>query len=622
MLKKIASLAFIPCLVIGAVLFWIIPCEATWIRTYGGTASDDAYFVRQTSDGGYIVAGQTLSFGAGDTDAWLLKLDSEGNMMWQKTYGGTGFDSAYSVQQTSPDGGYIVAGQTYSSGAGDQDIWLLKLTANGDIVWQKTYGGGAWDFANFVQQTSDGGYIVAGGTSSFGAGEKDVWLLKLDENGIVTWQKTYGGVTFESATSVQQTSPDGGYIVVGTTVTFGAGEKDVWLLKLDANGDVTWQKTYGGTAGDEGYSVQQTSDGGYIVAGGTRSFGEGNYDIWLLKLDGGGDIVWQKTYGGNAWDYPYSVQQTSDGGYIVAAETGSFSGSRDAWLLKVDSTGNVTWEKIYGGTPGYDYAYSVQQTSDGGYIVLGGNESFSVGNNDTWVMKMDSAGSTGNCPFEGISAAVVSNTEVTPTITTVVPANTLVTGVDTAIVPVDSTATSSEICPLSDKQFLLKVNATRKRQGEGTIESLDGLIDCPDACQAEYNPGAMVNLTATPSVLSTFLGWKPTSPGCEGTNLCTVTMDKKKSVKAVFQGPNKLKVVTTFKNGGTGTVTSSDTLINCPTDCEESYKLSSSVTLTATPTQGTFVKWTGKACKDQQTNVCTFNMEKNATVKAIFEPTP
>ena len=127
---------------------------------------------------------------------------------------------------------------------------------------------------------------------------KDVWLLKLDENGIVTWQKTYGGVTFESATSVQQTSPDGGYIVVGTTVTFGAGEKDVWLLKLDANGDVTWQKTYGGTAGDEGYSVQQTSDGGYIVAGGTRSFGEGNYDIWLLKLDGGGDIVWQKTYGG------------------------------------------------------------------------------------------------------------------------------------------------------------------------------------------------------------------------------------------------------------------------------------------------------------------------------------
>ena len=124
-----------------------------------------------------------------------------------------------------------MAGQTYSSGAGDQDIWLLKLTANGDIVWQKTYGGGAWDFANFVQQTSDGGYIVAGGTSSFGAGEKDVWLLKLDENGIVTWQKTYGGVTFESATSVQQTSPDGGYIVVGTTVTFGAGEKDVWLLK-------------------------------------------------------------------------------------------------------------------------------------------------------------------------------------------------------------------------------------------------------------------------------------------------------------------------------------------------------------------------------------------------------
>ncbi len=192
MVKKIASTVFVLCLLYGSGLFWSAPCEAGWMRTYGGTASDDAYFVRQTSDGGYIVAGQTPSFGAGDMDAWLLKLDGEGDIVWQKTYGGTDFDSAYSVQQTS-DGGYIVGGQTRSFGAGDQDVWVLKLSANGDMTWQKTYGGTAFDFPNLVQQTSDGGFIVVGGTRSFGAGDQDAWVLKLDENGSVTWQKTLTG---------------------------------------------------------------------------------------------------------------------------------------------------------------------------------------------------------------------------------------------------------------------------------------------------------------------------------------------------------------------------------------------------------------------------------------------
>jgi len=289
--------------------------------------------------------------------------------------------------------------------------------------------------------------------------------------------------------------------------------------------------------------------------------------------------------------------------------------------MKLDGSGNVTWQKTYGGTD-YDYGYSIQQTGDGGYVVAGGTASFNAGNDDIWLIKLDGNGSTGSCPFEGISTALVNDTVATVTETAAITGTTSVTGADTTAVPADSSATPTEICPLSDKPLTLKVGATRKRQGDGIIASSDGLIDCPGACQVPYNQGAMVTLSATPSALSTFLGWKPASPGCEGTNPCSITMDKKKSVKAIFQGPNKLTVVSTFKNGATGSVTSGDTFINCPGDCEELYILNAPVTLTANEGVGsTFVKWTGKPCKDQQTNVCTFTMEKNVTVKAIFAPT-
>ena len=316
-------------------------------------------------------------------------------------------------------------------------------------------------------------------------------------------------------------------------------------------------------------------------------------------------------------------KQTTDEGYILAGGTYSFGGGNgDVWLVKINSRGDVTWQKTFGGK-NHESANFVQQTSDGGYVVAGNTLSFGGGDYDLWVLKIDSTGSAGSCPFEGTSTATGSNTDVTPATTTVTPGTSSVTGVNATIVPVEPDVTSTEVCPLIDKPLALKVGATRKRQGEGTITSRDGLIDCPEACQAAYNPGAMVTLTATPSVLSTFVGWKPASPGCEGTDPCQVTMDKKKSVKAVFQGPNKLKVVTTFKNEATGTVTSGDALITCPGTCEQSYILDAPVTLTANAgPDSTFVKWTGNPCKDEPTNVCTFEMNKNVTVKAIFEPIP
>jgi hypothetical protein len=309
-------------------------------KTYGGASIDWTEFVRQTSDGGYIVAATAWSFGVGAGDILLIKTDANGNIQWAKTYGGGDGDGAFSVQQTS-DGGYIVAGHTYSFGAGDFDIFLIKTDANGNLQWAKTYGGTYWDDARSVQQTSDGGYIVAGFTVSFGAGNYDFFLIKTDASGNVQWAKTYGGGPMDEPSSVQQTS-DGGYIVAGWTSSFGAYYWDIFLIKTDANGNVQWAKTYGVTDWDEGYSVQQTSDGGYIVAGSTGPFGVGSSDIILIKTDANGNVQWAKTYGGTGWDFAHYVRQTSDGGYIVAGYTYSFgAGGRDIFLIKTDANGDI-----------------------------------------------------------------------------------------------------------------------------------------------------------------------------------------------------------------------------------------------------------------------------------------
>jgi hypothetical protein len=291
-LKRIRK-GLIVMLLIASISIFLLSGRASasyWAKAYGGNNWDQAFStnsVQQTSDGGYVVAGNTESFGAGGSDSWVLKLNASGNVSWQKSYGGIFPDSAESIQLTS-DGGYIVFGETYSFGTGNGDFWVFKLDASGNVLWQKTYGGSLFNVARSIQQTSDNGYIVAGMTESFGAGSGDAWVLKLDTNGNVQWQKTYGGSNFDGA-AIQQTS-DGGYIMVGRTDSFGAGSDDVWVLKLNTNGNVQWQKTYGGSGSEITPSIRQTSDGGYIVAGYTISFGAGNQDVLVLKLDSNGDI--------------------------------------------------------------------------------------------------------------------------------------------------------------------------------------------------------------------------------------------------------------------------------------------------------------------------------------------
>jgi parallel beta-helix repeat protein len=305
-----------------------------WNNTFGGTADDVAAAILPVSGGGYIIAGYTDSYGAGNDDVWLIKTDSNGTEIWNKTFGGTGDDNACSVQRTLDDG-YIIAGFTDSYGAGNDDVWLIKTDSNGTEIWNKTIGGLYSDLAYSAPPTTDGSYIIAGCTYSFGAGEEDFWLVKTDSNGTEIWNETFGGNRFEFAKSVKQTS-DGGYIIAGYTDSFGAGKGDVLLVKTDANGTAIWNKTFGGTETDMALSVQRTIDNGYIIAGSTKSYGAGLYDAWIVKTNGNGTEIWNKTFGGNSWDTVTSIKQTICGGYILAGYTYSYgAGSSDLWLIRV-----------------------------------------------------------------------------------------------------------------------------------------------------------------------------------------------------------------------------------------------------------------------------------------------
>jgi hypothetical protein len=377
--------------VLAAILLpSILHAQITFQRTYGGTDNDGAYSVQQTDDGGYIIAGDTRSFGAGEYDVYLIKTNALGDTQWTRTPGGADAEGAYSVEQTA-DGGYILAGETF--GAAGPDIYLVRTDAGGDTLWTRTFGNpGDEDMANQVRQTADDGFIVVGHSWLYGPGNSDVRLIKTDANGDTLWTRTIGGTGDEEGNSVQQTA-DGGYIVAGATESFGTGRFDVYLIKLNGAGDTLWTKTFGDTTSDEGHSVEQTADGGYIITGATNyNGGAGQRDLYLVKTDVNGDALWTRTIGGSDDDEGSSVRQTADGGYIIAGSTLSFgAGTYDVYLVKTDANGDTLWTKTYGGSQ-RDLGWSVCQTTDGGYVIAAYTQSFGAGGEDVYLVKTDSLG--------------------------------------------------------------------------------------------------------------------------------------------------------------------------------------------------------------------------------------
>jgi len=305
-----------------------------WSAFYtSGSDALYAYSVQQTNDGGYIITGNIIYSSISNEDIILLKTSSNGTLQWKKYFSLTGTEYGFSAQQTN-DGGFILTGYAYS------DVVLIKTASDGSSQWTRTFGLTNSQQGKCVKQTTDNGFIITGFTG-FGAGSFDVYLVKTDSSGTLQWTKTFGGTNNDFGNSLQQTT-DGGYIIAGTTLSYGAGGEDVYLIKTASDGTLQWTKTFGGTLNEEGNSVKQTNDGGFIITGSTRSYGTGSDDVYLIKTDSNGSVQWTKTFGGANDEAGNSVIQTNDGGFLVNGyTTSSFATySTDIYLIKTDSNGN------------------------------------------------------------------------------------------------------------------------------------------------------------------------------------------------------------------------------------------------------------------------------------------
>ncbi len=366
----------------------LVGASEMWSKTYGGEFIDHATSLVETTDGGYAIAGTTsFPVGIGSSYFLLIKTDSLGNMEWNQTYEGAAA-YAHKLVETS-DGGYAIAGTLRTTE--NFDFWLVKTDAYGNMMWNQTYGGPNIDQALAMVQTNDGGYALAGYTESFGSGSSDCWLIRTDANGNMIWNKTYGREEGESASSLVETL-DGGY-AIGGSQTSGVDGFDFLLIKTDSSGNMEWNQTFGGIGWDQAYSLVVTSDGGFALAGRTKSFGAGSYDAWLVKTDSNGNMQWNQTYGGSGWDESQSLVVTSDGGFALAGRTKSFgAGDYDFWLVKTDSDGNMEWKQTYGGA-NIDQALAIVQTSDDGFALTGKTNSFGSGDyDDILFVKTDEQG--------------------------------------------------------------------------------------------------------------------------------------------------------------------------------------------------------------------------------------
>lgn len=364
------------------------PPALEWQRTAGAEWDDAGYCIRPTADGGYIVVGYTKPTGS-DYDVYLIKLDRQGNIKWQATLGGDKDDKGYDVYQT-PDGGYLVVGATSSFGAGNYDIFIIKTDSTGKELWHRAFGGKSNDYpAEFgaLQPTPDGGYLVVGYTWSYGQ-KCDIWLMKLNSFGNMVWNKTIGGADVDFARSIIRCS-DGNFVIVGRTTSFGAGKGDVYVVKVDAGGNVLWERAYGGSEGDWANSVVEVSGGGYLVVGGTRSYGNGEDDTYVVRIDFAGNKLWDKAFAESPGDdWGLTILPAQGGRFIISVTLWTCCKKWDAEFLEIDLEGNLLWNLAFGGYMGDEAIYSLQRTPDGGCIGVGETGSYGEGGTDVYLIKV------------------------------------------------------------------------------------------------------------------------------------------------------------------------------------------------------------------------------------------
>ncbi|MFH1012053.1 MAG: hypothetical protein V1784_12575 [bacterium] len=352
--------------------FAIAQPDVDWTRIFGGEGRDQLYSL-QVSDrlSSLLMVGCQWASPDSDANMWLMLTDVFGQNAEECIH-------AWDEEDVATCGvffdvyGYVVAGYTESRGSGDSDFYLEDMSPFGNTLWTRTYGGYAGDYCRAIELTS-GGYILVGQTSSFGAGATDGWVVMAAGNGDSLWSRTFGGEEDEIFNAVIW-APDSGFYLVGTTESFGMGDHDFWLVKMSRNGDSLWSECYGGPGDDWCFSAQRTADGGIVLAGYTQSFGTGNTDVWLVKTDANGITQWSRTYGGRTaedFDGAFCVQQTTDGGYIMTGSSFYAPGQHsDIMVLRVNADGDSLWSFFFGGA-GMDYGCAVQQTLDGGFLVLG-----------------------------------------------------------------------------------------------------------------------------------------------------------------------------------------------------------------------------------------------------------
>jgi hypothetical protein len=361
------------------LIFWSCPSlifsQTYFQKIYQSSPFDqEAQDVLPMTDGGYLLAGYTTNSTINDCDVYIIKTDAVGNLLWTKTYGGNKPDFPYHMLATN-DSNYFIIGYSQSYGGGDYDILLMKIDTAGNLLWTKTYGGNGNDMGRDVIATSDGNYMIVGSSNSPGLADQNANLIKIDPAGTVLWSKLFGGSANDYGNGVRQTS-DGGFIMIGQTFSFSSPGGDAYLVKMDVNGDTTWTKRFGGAYSDEGNYITVNPDGSYVFLVRDSSSAGRDIDVRIIKTDNAGNEIWNKVYGGNLKDTPKMIQPTMDGGYIVGAISRSFGWMNpDMWILKLTTTGDTTWTRHYGGSQN-EHCYVVRELPDGSFIACGKTSSF------------------------------------------------------------------------------------------------------------------------------------------------------------------------------------------------------------------------------------------------------